>query len=72
MRQWLTNLRKKLWLTRKEQWANGWGYARQTIYDYGYDKGLDILWNNPRDYGHPFDQGIFDYIDQIRGQNGIR
>lgn len=63
---WFTKLRRKLWLTRKERWADGWSYARQLFHEHGRDIAMDILWNNPRDYDHPFDQGIFDYIAAVR------
>lgn len=62
MRKWLKRLRQKLWLTSHEQWVNGWQFARQTIHDKGEKEGVNYLWDCPRDYGDPFDQGILDYV----------
>lgn len=66
MFNWLTTLRKKLWLTKREQWANGWAYARQCVHDAPANeksKAILALLDNPLEYDHPFDQGILDYIE---------
>lgn len=66
MLKWLTKLRKKLWLTKRERWAAGWAYARQRVHDAppnAKGKALIALMDLPLEFNHSFDQGILGYCE---------
>lgn len=48
-------------------YVRGRNLAYNEIRTYGHAKAADRMWDtHPRDYGHPFDKGIMDVIDETR------